>query len=203
MKLLFASHNKNKLKELKYLLEDFKIEIFSSSDFNLEEPIEDGLSFEDNALIKARQSAQQTGLLSLSDDSGFEVEAIDNQPSIYSARWAIDGNYEVAFNRIQKLLSEANDKLKQQGLESNNKARFVSVLCLYNPETNTHNFFRGEIEGSVVFPPAGNNGFAYDSIFIPQGYDKTFAELSFEEKNTIAHRYRALQKLKAYFKETL
>ncbi|MCL2566997.1 MAG: RdgB/HAM1 family non-canonical purine NTP pyrophosphatase [Alphaproteobacteria bacterium] len=199
MKLLLASHNKNKLTEIKYLLAEFNIEILSSSDFNLSEPIEDGDSFEANALIKAKQSAEQTGLLALADDSGFAVEAIGGKPGIYSARWAADGNYEIAFSQIQKLLSEANAKLSAP----NNAAKFVSVLCLYNPVDNTHKFFRGEINGEVVFPPRGKNGFAYDSIFIPLEHNKTFAEMAFEQKNGISHRNLALQQLKDYLKTIL
>ncbi|MDR2007717.1 MAG: RdgB/HAM1 family non-canonical purine NTP pyrophosphatase [Alphaproteobacteria bacterium] len=191
MKLLLASHNKNKLVELKYLLGEFNMEIVSSADFNLSEPVEDGDTFEANALIKAKQSAEQTGLLSLSDDSGFAVEAIGGQPGVYSARWAVDGNYSVAFERIQKLLAEANTPTRA--------AKFVSVLCLYNPTDKSHKFFRGEVLGEVVFPPRGNNGFAYDTVFIPLGHNKTFAEMSFEEKNSMSHRNLALAKLKEYF----
>lgn len=201
MKLLLATHNKNKVKELKYLLENFKIEISSAEEFNLSEPIEDGNTFEENALIKAKQGAIESNVLCLADDSGFEVEAIDGQPSIYSARWAVNGDYTKAFETIKVLLDTANEKLQKLGLPINNKAKFISVLCLYNPANGDYNFFRGEIEGEVVFPPRGNNGFAYDRIFVPNGYNKTFAELSFEEKNSIAHRYIALQKLKTYFKE--
>lgn len=201
MQLLLATHNKNKIKELRYLFKNFDIDIFSAEDFNLSEPEENGKTFEENALIKAKSAALESGTLCVADDSGFEVEAIGGQPSIYSARWAVGGDYSVAFETIKKLLESANEKLQQSGKSINNKAKFISVLCLYNPFDHSHKFFRGEIEGEVVFPPRGNNGFAYDTIFVPNGHDKTFAELSFEEKNSIAHRYIALQKLKTYFKE--
>ncbi len=202
MKLLLASYNKNKLKELIYLLEDTEVELFSSEDFSLSEPIETGKTFEENALIKAKKACIESGILSLADDSGFEVNAIGGQPSVYSARWAYKGDYTKAFERIKGLLDHANEKLNEMGLPSNNKAKFITVLCLYNPLDNSHKFFRGEIDGEVVFPPRGENGFAYDSIFIPNGYKKTFAEISFEEKNLIAHRNIALQKFKTYFEET-
>lgn len=201
MKLLLATHNKNKVKELKYLLENCNIKVLSAEDFNLSEPIEDGKTFEENALIKAKAGASESGVLCLADDSGFEVEAIDNQPSIYSARWAVSGDYTKAFETIKLLLDDANHKLQKLNLPENNKAKFISVLCLYNPLDNSYEFFRGEVEGEVVFPSRGNNGFAYDTIFVPNGYNKTFAEMEFEEKNSIAHRYKALQKLKSYFKE--
>jgi XTP/dITP diphosphohydrolase len=202
MKLVLASHNKNKVKEIKYLLDDFKIDVLSAGDLNLSEPDETGKTFEENALLKAKAGGLESGIICLADDSGFEVEAIENKPSIYSARWAVGGDYSKAFERIKLLLNEANSKLLSKGKPANNNAKFISVLCLYNPINDTNKFFRGEIEGEVVFPPRGENGFAYDTVFIPNGYNKTFAELSFEEKNSIAHRYIALQKLKAYFKES-
>lgn len=201
MKLLLATHNKNKIKELDYLLEGLDFDIVSSVEANLSEPEEDGKTFEENALIKAKQACTESGLLSLADDSGFEVEGIGGQPSIYSARWAHKGDFSKAFDTIKILLDGANDKLQQQGLPANYNSRFVCVLCLYNPVDSSYKFFRGEVYGSIVFPPRGDNGFAYDTIFIPKGYDKTFAEMTFEEKSSIAHRNIALQKLKDYLKE--
>ncbi len=201
MKIVLASHNKNKLQELRFLIKNMPIEVLSSQDFSLVEPEESGNSFAENALIKAQYTAQQTGLIALSDDSGLEVYSLNNQPGIFSARWAVDSNYDVAIARIKKELD-----LKYKDINFDTKARFVCVLCIYFPndilslgiKKGHYSFLQGEVEGILVFPPRGNNGFAYDTIFQPQGFDKTFAEMSFIEKNSLGHRYLAFQKLKEY-----
>lgn len=191
MKLLIASNNQGKIQEFATLLQGQKAELCKLADFNLDSPPETADTFEGNALIKAQHGALATGLITISDDSGFEVAALDNAPSVYSARWA-NGNYPKAFQKIQALLGK--------NWHNHAEATFQCVLCLYFP-SKEYKFFTGSCEGKVTFPARGNNGFGYDSIFIPKGDTKTFAEMLPAEKAKYSHRAKALAKLQTYFQQ--
>lgn len=191
MKLLIASNNKGKIQEFTTLFHNNNVELCKLADFNIVSPPENAETFAGNALIKAEHGAKASGLITISDDSGFEVVALDNAPSVYSARWA-NGNYPKAFQKIQSLLG--------QSWQNHAEASFQCVLCLYflNQE---YKFFTGSCKGKVTFPARGNNGFGYDSIFIPEGANKTFAEMLPQEKAKYSHRAKALAKLQSYLQQ--
>ena len=150
-----------------------------------EAPEETGKTFEENALIKAKHAARNHKNWVLADDSGLEIEALDNQPGIYTGRW---------YYKAGGILQIA-EKLKKDLLPFENRsARFVCVLCLYHPDT-TYEFFQGHIDGKMVFPPRGNNVFGYDPIFQPAGHTRTFAQMSIEEKHALSHRANAIEQL--------
>tara|TARA_Y100000590_G_scaffold452259_1_gene595101 strand:- start:84322 stop:84945 length:624 start_codon:yes stop_codon:yes gene_type:complete len=192
-KILIASHNEGKISEIKELLYKFDIQTTCSKDYNLPEPIEDGNTFEENAYIKARSASELTDMVALSDDSGLEVEALNNQPGIYSARWAgEDKDFDSAMLKINNML--------EKNKAASRKARFVCALCLYWPD-GIFEYFVGKVEGTIVWPPRGEYGFGYDSIFLPDGLDKTFGEISSSEKHSwspdkpgLSHRARAFSK---------
>ena len=186
-KIVIASHNRGKIKEIKILLKPLKIEVLSAIDFNLKEPLEDGLSFEENSLIKSSFVSNNTGIPSLSDDSGICFSDINNEPGIYSARWAgKDKNFNLAMFKI----NESIKKVKNPSYE----CFFVCALSLSWP--NGRNItVSGKLDGKFSWPPKGNLGFGYDPIFKPLGYDKTFAEMEPEFKHSISHRALAFKKL--------
>jgi len=191
MKIVLASRNKKKIEELKRLLEGIDIELLSANDFPyLEEVEEDGQTFDENALKKARYVSQQTGLPSLSDDSGLEVEALNGAPGVISARYA--GDKATDEENIMKLLKEMN------GIpDEKRKARFVCCIALVFPDGQEYLFW-GYVNGKITFEPRGNNGFGYDPVFIPEGYQRTFAEMETNEKDNLSHRKEALDKLKGF-----
>lgn len=185
-KLLIASGNKGKISEISNLLAPFNIEVVPASNYEIEEPEENGTTFIENAEIKSRYYSKKTGLASLSDDSGLCVEALDGKPGIYSARWAGEKkDFSVAIKRIENELADNDNK----------KAKFVCALSLYFPETDEVENFEGTVEGNLSFPPKGQNGFGYDPIFVAQGMSQTFAEMDSEEKHRISHRADAFNKL--------
>ncbi|MCV6603170.1 MAG: non-canonical purine NTP pyrophosphatase [Cohaesibacter sp.] len=192
--LVVASHNKGKIREIRELLAFYGLSLKEAEELDLPEPIEDGDSFEANAKIKALAAATATGLPALADDSGFAVDALDGDPGIYSARWAgPDKDFALAMRNVE-------EKLQQKGAidPEQRKARFVAVLCLAWPDGHC-DLFRGEIEGTCVWPPKGDKGFGYDPVFMPDGYDVTFGEMSSEQKHgwkpgqetALSHRSRA------------
>lgn len=182
MELLIATHNEHKKEEIQQILEN-QFVVKSLTDYDLhDEIIEDGNSFHENALIKAKYCFEKTGKASLGDDSGLVVEALDGRPGIYSARYA--GNHDFAAN-IAKVLEEMKN-------EENRKAYFVTVMCLAD-ESGEH-YFEGRIHGNLTKEIHGEKGFGYDPIFIPDNYEITFAEMKPEDKNKISHRKIALQK---------
>lgn len=198
-KILVASGNKGKIKEITELLQPYGIEIISTLDYPyLPEPDEDGKTFIDNAIIKAYYYCQKTGIASLSDDSGLEVHALDNRPGIYSARYAKDDNGKTDFyNAMQKLELELNDKgiKTREGADQKKLgANFTCALCLCFPDA-PHITTEGKVFGHLQFPPKGDKGFGYDPIFIAEGYTKTFAEIDPKEKHTISHRQKAFEQL--------
>lgn len=187
-KLLIATHNPGKLEEFGFLLAPYGIEVEGVAALGLPEPEETGATFAENALLKARAAAGATGLPALADDSGLVVYGLDGEPGIHSARWAGPArDFELAIRKVLDSLSrrfgsfEAADK----------RAAFVAVLCLCHPDGH-HRFFEGRVEGSLVDAPRGARGFGYDPIFVPDGHDRTFAEMTAEEKHAISHRRLAL-----------
>ena len=185
-KIVIASHNEGKIIEIKEIFDDFKYQVYSSKDFNLQEPKENGSTFEENALIKAKFTAQKTNLVSLSDDSGLCIDALNGQPGVYSARIAgKEKDFNLAMNTLQKKMIN----------KSNKTCKFVCALSLCWP--NGYNItVKGEISGHFVWPPRGNLGFGYDPIFQPNGMQETFAEIEPKIKHSISHRFRAFQNLK-------
>jgi XTP/dITP diphosphohydrolase len=199
-RIVFASHNAGKLREFADLMAPFGIEAKSAKEYGLPEPDETGTTFEENAYIKAFAAAKATGLPALSDDSGLCVDALDGAPGVYTANWAEtpDGarDFGMAMQRTEVALQEvgAVDPAQRTG-------RFVAVICLAFPDGEAE-YFRGEVEGTLVWPPRGTLGFGYDPVFLPDGFEETFGEMSAEEKHgwrpgqptALSHRARAFQK---------
>lgn len=181
--ILIATHNLHKKEEIQQILgEDFTVK--SLTDFGIhDEIVEDGKSFEENAEIKAKFCFLKTGIPSIGDDSGLCVEALNGRPGIFSARYA--GDHDFGKN-IEKVLSELKG-------ETNRKAYFITVLCYYDEKGAQ--FFGGQVFGKILKENKGHQGFGYDPVFVPNGYDKTFAEMEAAEKNKISHRKNALDKL--------
>jgi XTP/dITP diphosphohydrolase len=195
-RLVAATHNKGKLKELHELLAPYGVDIVSAGALGLPEPEETGDTFAANATLKARAATRASGLPALSDDSGICVEALDGAPGIYSARWA--GGSKDFSGAMQRVQSELVAKRTPQPW----RAYFISVLALAWPDDHLE-LFEGRVEGRLIFPPRGENGFGYDPIFLPDGYDRGFGEMTAEEKHGIpadgsralSHRARAFQDL--------
>lgn len=186
--LVLASHNAGKLVEIRDLFQNFDLNITSAADYGLTEPEETGTTFEENARIKAHFTAHATQKMAISDDSGLEVAALDGAPGVYTADWAETGNgrdFYMAMDKVRQKLSDDAPPFR---------ANFTSVLCIAWPDGRDA-LFRGEVHGRVEFPPRGENGFGYDPIFVPDGYDETFGELAPHIKNQISHRSVAFQKL--------
>ena len=180
--ILVATHNQHKKEEIQQILgEHFNVTSLTDYDIH-DEIVEDGKTFHENALIKAKYCFEKTGKPSLGDDSGLVVEALDGRPGIYSARYA--GNHDFAKN-----IAEVLDELKG---EENRKAYFVTVMCLVD-ETG-ENYFEGRVYGNLIKESRGEKGFGYDPIFIPENHEITFAEMKPEEKNVISHRKNAIEK---------
>lgn len=190
MELLVATHNEHKKEEIQQILGSDCV-VKSLTDYNIhEEIVEDGDSFHANALIKAKYCFEKTGVPSLGDDSGLVVESLDGRPGIFSARYA--GDHDFAKN-IEKVLEE------MQGIE-NRKAYFVTVLCYY--DENGAQYFEGRVHGILLTENKGFKGFGYDPIFVPEGYERTFAEMDPEDKNKISHRKQALDLFMDFLKVT-
>ena len=186
--LILASNNAHKVVEIKSILEYYSILTLKDSNYT-EEIVEDGTTFEENALIKARTICKYSGKTAISDDSGLSVELLDGRPGVYSARYSKEQTDE---KNIEKVLLELNGQ--------KSKAKFVSVIALVKLD-GTELTFRGECHGEIIFEKRGTNGFGYDPIFYVPSLDKTFAELSAEQKNSISHRKQSLEKFSQYLKE--
>ena len=193
-KLVISSHNTGKIKEFYELFKPFNITLFSSLDFNIDKPKENGNNFSENALIKAYYTYEHTGLASLSDDSGICIEALEGQPGIFSARWAgPKKDFSEAIKKVEK-------KLKDLKIEKA-CAFFICSLAIVWPD-GSHQLFEGRVDGRLIFPPRGNFGFGYDPIFIPHGRKETFGEMDPKIKKKISHRAEAFKLLcKACFNE--
>ena len=186
MKLLLATQNKNKVIELKRLLNDYpQFEVYSLSDMNIVDDIEEtGSTFEENARLKALHIYRLTGIACLADDSGLEIEALNNEPGVYSARYLGENTAYTIKNQV------ILDRIKESNSRS---ARFVSVVCLVLNEDEVYSF-EGIMPGTIGFEAKGNNGFGYDPIFVPLGYELSYAEMEVDVKNTLSHRGQALRK---------
>jgi len=185
--LLIATHNAGKAQEISVLLEEYIERYNSAGDLGLAEPEETGATFVENALIKARAAAQASGMVSLADDSGLAVNALDGEPGIYSARWAgPEKDFSMAMEKVHTELGDTPDR----------SATFVCVLALCWPDEHTE-VFEGHVDGRIIWPARGEKGFGYDPIFVPEGYDITFAEMEPAQKHKISHRADAFAKLVA------
>ncbi len=190
--LVLASHNKGKLREIAELLAPYGIQVSSAADHGLTEPAETEDSFAGNARIKAHFAARATGLPALSDDSGLSLEALDGAPGVYSADWAETPNgrnFTLAMEKTWQLLEEKN-------APSPRKAAFNCTLCLAWPDGHDE-VFVGKVEGQIVWPMRGENGFGYDPMFVPNGFDQTFGEMDPAKKQAMSHRADAFAKFVA------
>ncbi|SMX26171.1 Non-canonical purine NTP pyrophosphatase [Pelagimonas phthalicica] len=191
-RLLVATHNQGKLDEMTALLQPFGVTVVGAKEMGLPEPVEDGTSFVENARIKAHAAAKATGLPALSDDSGIEIDALDKQPGIYTADWA-----ETESGRdFVMAMTKSHDMLLERDAAEPWTARFCCTLVLAWPDGEDV-VFPGVMEGRVIWPMRGENGHGYDPIFVPEGYDITFAEMTSEKKNQISHRADAFKKFVA------
>ena len=195
-----ASVFPRKLREFADLIAPFGLEAKSAAEYNLPEPEETGTTFEQNALIKALAAAKATGLPAMSDDSGLCVDALGGEPGVYTANWAEteDGtrDFSLAMRKVEDRLQAvgASDPDKRTG-------RFVAVICLAFPDGEAE-YYRGEAEGKLIWPPRGDTGFGYDTVFVPNGFELSFGEMTAEEKHgwkpgqadALSHRARAFQK---------
>ena len=181
--LVIASHNKGKLREIAELLEPFGVKVSSAGDHGLEEPEETENTFAGNARIKAHFAAKATGLPALSDDSGITVEALDGAPGVHTADWAEtpEGrDFPMAMEKVWRLLEQKNAPLPR-------KAAFNCTLCLAWPDGHDE-IFEGTVQGQVVWPMRGKNGFGFDPVFLPDGESETFGEMDPEKKHSMSHR---------------
>lgn len=186
-RLVIATHNPGKLREIGALIAPFGVTVCAAGDLGLPEPEETGTSFIANAVLKARAAAEAAGLPALADDSGLAVRALDGAPGIYSARWAgPTRDFTLAMNRVQAELGETPDR----------GAAFVCALCLAWPDGHTERV-EGRVAGQLTWPGRGTRGFGYDPIFVPDGHHRTFGEMAAEEKHAISHRAVAFDALVA------
>ena len=203
-RIVIASHNQGKVREIAELLGPYGVEPVSAAELGLPEPDEIGATFIDNADLKARAAADLTGLPALADDSGLCIEALGDRPGIFSARWALAGDprvppeggpgevegerdFGLAMRRIQESLEAA-------GPDASRNAHFVCALALCWPDGHSE-WFEGRVDGTLVWPPRGDRGFGYDPMFVPAGRDLTFGEMDPAEKHVISHRADAFRKL--------
>tara|TARA_B100000787_G_scaffold108953_1_gene81020 strand:+ start:10 stop:612 length:603 start_codon:yes stop_codon:yes gene_type:complete len=193
-KLLVGTNNKGKLKEIRDLLPKY-LKIYSTSNFKVKSPVENGKTFEENSLIKARYFSKKSKMICLSDDSGLEIDILEGDPGIYSARWGgKQGDFVKAMNRVFRELSKKDKYWKTKKI----KARFICALTIYGPNQKTISSV-GKIEGYISSSIKGKNGFGYDPIFIPNGKKITFGEMKSLQKYKIDHRFKAFKKIKKFF----
>ena len=192
-KLLIGTNNKGKLREIKSLLPK-NIKIYSTSEFNLKSPPEIGKTFKENSLIKSKYFSKKTGLFCLADDSGLEIDLLDKDPGIYSARWAGRyGDFNKAIKKVYRELNKKNKNWKKKKI----KARFICALSISYLNKKIACLV-GKVEGSISHKPRGKNGFGYDPIFIPQRSKKTFGEMKPSKKYKLDHRFKAFMKIKKF-----
>jgi XTP/dITP diphosphohydrolase len=197
-RLVVATHNSGKLKEMRELLAPYGVEAVSAGELGLPVPAETGQMFSENAAIKAHAAAKATGLPAFADDSGLCVDALDGAPGIHSAEWAVGKDFSPAMERVERELRRRGATAPEQ-----RRAHFVSALILAWPDGHEE-LFEGRVHGTLVWPPRGGRGFGYDPMFQPDGHQKTFGEMAAEEKHGIdwsrggaalSHRARAFVKL--------
>lgn len=186
-RLVIASHNAGKVREIGDLVAPFGLDVVAAGALGLGEPEENGATFRDNALIKAKAAAQAAGLPALADDSGLVVPALDGAPGVLSARWAgPEKDFALAMRRVEDALAGKDDR----------RACFVCALALAWPDGH-HEIFEGVVDGRLVWPPRGSKGFGYDPIFVADGDNRTFGEIEPEEKHRISHRAQAFRQMVA------
>lgn len=193
-KLVIATHNKGKLREIRALLEPFGIECISAADLDLPEPEETGVTFADNADLKARAAADLSGLPALSDDSGLCVDALKGRPGVFTANWAEDTEGKRDWMRG---MTRVWKELEAAGPDASRDAHFICALAIAWPNDGQCETFEGRVDGTLVWPPRGDKGFGYDPMFAANGYDITFGEMDPDKKHSISHRANAFRKLVA------
>ena len=187
-KIIFATHNEHKLTEVRAILEPLGYKVLSAGDLNLPDVEETGTTFKDNALLKAYEAYKHTSVPVLAEDTGLCIRALNGEPGVYTKRYAEQhGGFPKVFDVLAERMKDNPDK----------SAYFNCTMALVIDETRAE-VFEGIFEGTILPSPQGNNGFGYDPVFVPNGYDKTVAELSDDEKNTISHRALALKKVAAF-----
>ena len=193
LKLLIGTNNKGKYKEIRDLLPKY-IKTYSTAEFKLKSPIEDGLNFKENSIIKTKFFSKKTKLTCLADDSGLEIDLLNKNPGIYSARWGgKNGDFNRAIQRVYRELSRKDKNWKQKKI----KARFICALSIFYLNRKIA-IALGRVEGHISTKPKGKNGFGYDPIFIPKNKKKTFGEMKSMQKYKIDHRYDAFKKIKKF-----
>jgi XTP/dITP diphosphohydrolase len=205
-RLVIASHNQGKVREIAALLGRYGIEPVSAAELDLPEPEETGTNFLDNADLKARAAADLSGMVALADDSGLCVEALGNRPGIFSARWALtddahvpaddDAGHIEGDRDFGRAMRRVQAELEALGPNVSRNAHFVCALALVWPDGHSE-WFEGRVDGTLVWPPRGQNGFGYDAMFLPEGGDQTFGEMDADAKHQISHRADAFRKLVA------
>jgi XTP/dITP diphosphohydrolase len=196
-KLVIASHNQGKVREMRILLVPYGMELICAADLGLPEPEETGTTFAENALLKARAAALGSGLPALADDSGLCVAALGGAPGVYTADWAERAPYEGGPGRDWYMaMGKVEGKLAELGTSVDRSAYFISTLALAWPD-GTEAVFEGRAPGALTWPPRGTMGFGYDPVFVPEGLDQTFAELDQAAKMALNHRTHAFAKLVA------
>ena len=194
-KLVIASHNQGKVREMRVLLEPHGMELISAADLGLPEPEETGTTFAQNALLKAHAAVKGSGLPALADDSGLCVAALGGAPGLYTADWAERATYEGGPGRDWYMaMGKVEGKLAELGPSVDRSAYFISTLALAWPD-GAEAVFEGRALGSLIWPPRGTMGFGYDPVFVPTGYGQTFAELDASQKMALNHRTHAFAKL--------
>ena len=191
-KIVIATHNKGKLREIRALIEPLGFECVGAEELGLPEPEEIGVTFVDNADLKARAAADLSGLPALADDSGLCVDSIRDRPGIFSARWAEDAQGNRDWMRA---MTRVWDEVQTTQPDAPPAAHFVCVLSLAWPNDGQTEAFEGRVDGTLTWPPRGGKGFGYDPMFVPAGYDQTFGEMDPDEKHEISHRADAFRKL--------
>ena len=192
-KLLIGTNNKGKLREIKNLIPK-NMQIFSTLDFKLKSPKENGKTFAQNSIIKSKYFSKKTNLICLADDSGLEIDILDKRPGIYSARWAgKNKDFKIAINKVFRELTAKNKNWKKRHI----KARFICALSISYLNKNLVSVI-GKVEGKISKKAKGKNGFGYDPIFIPNNEKKTFGQMSFSKKYRMDHRFNAFKKIKKF-----
>jgi XTP/dITP diphosphohydrolase len=187
--IVFASHNRGKIAEVKQILAPLNISVKSAEDIDLPDVEETGTTFTENSLLKSQTIAKITQMPCLADDSGLCVDALDGAPGVYSARYAPNRDFDKGMDKLLKAMAESPNKSRA--------AHFSCVLSLSFPD-GSYELFEGRVDGHISEHKSGTKGFGFDPLFVPDGYDCSFAEMADDEKNKISHRGRAMQKFKEY-----